>query len=218
MDNKISKNLTIIIITFSFFFFFMILRDVFINEITSYDNWAYGVFVEDLRNDNLTIIMKIITFFGSGIALGLGVSLFFLIPKDKKIGIISFSNLLIIFLLNSALKAIIQRPRPTGYNLIEESNYSFPSGHSMISTAFYGFLIYLIYKNIKNKKVKISLITLLFLLIIFICISRVYLGVHYLSDTLAGFFFSIAYLMIFVSLLPKINIRSDKNEKKKTKN
>ena len=45
-------------------------------------------------------------------------------------------------LLNILLKNIVQRPRPTDYRLIEEAGYSFPSGHSMISMAFYGFIIF----------------------------------------------------------------------------
>ncbi len=211
---KINKNKKIIITTFALFFFFIILRDIFIYEVTSYDNWAYRVFVEGLRSDNMTVVMKAITFFGSGIACLLIIAIMLLFFKNKKDGLIALCNVSIIFIINSILKTIIQRPRPIGYNLIVEEYYSFPSGHSMVSTAFYGFFIYLIYKNVKNRKLKATLITLLFLLISFICISRVYLGVHYLSDTLAGFLFSIAYLMIFVTLLPRINKKGkEKNEK-----
>lgn len=57
----------------------------------------------------------------------------------------------------------------------------------MVNMAFYGLLIYLIYTNVKNKYLKIILIVLLSLLIVMICISRIYLGVHYTSDVLAGF-------------------------------
>lgn len=77
----------------------------------------------------------------------------------------------------------------------------------MISTAFYGFLIYVIYKNIKDKKLKYLLMGLLFILIILICISRIYLGVHYFSDTIAGFSLSLVYLMIFIMILPRLEKR-----------
>ena len=53
------------------------------------------------------------------------------------------------------LKNIVERPRPIGYRLIDETGYSFPSGHSMASAAFYGFFIYLIFKRLKNKKIKL---------------------------------------------------------------
>ena len=67
----------------------------------------------------------------------------------------------------------------------------------MVSAAFYGFLIYLIYKNIKNKYLKWGLITLLSCTVLLIGTSRIYLGVHYTSDVIAGFLISISYLIIF---------------------
>lgn len=73
----------------------------------------------------------------------------------------------------------------------------------MISMAFYGFLIYLIYKYVKNKYLKWSLITVLEILIVGIGISRIYLGVHYTSDVLAGFLISISYLIVYVSIVKR---------------
>ena len=207
MKTKISNNKKMIIITVASLVFILMLIDVLRYEMTSYDQWAYDVFVDGLRSDNMTTIMKIITSFGSAIVVGIIVILLLVFLKNKKIGIISIINIGIVFLLNDLLKFIIHRPRPYGYNLIEETNYSFPSGHSMISTAFYGFLIYVIYKNIKDKKLKYLLMGLLFILIILICISRIYLGVHYFSDTIAGFSLSLVYLMIFIMILPRLEKR-----------
>jgi len=93
------------------------------------------------------------------------------------------------------------RPRPTEYRIIDESGYSFPSGHSMVSMAFYGFLIYLVYKKVENKYVKWLLCTLLSILILLIGVSRIYLGVHYASDVIGGFCFSIVYLIVFVRVI-----------------
>ena len=202
MKTKISNNKKMIIITVASLVFILMLIDVLRYEMTSYDQWAYDVFVDGLRSDNMTTIMKIITSFGSAIVVGIIVILLLVFLKNKKIGIISLINIGIVFLLNDLLKFIIHRPRPYGYNLIEETNYSFPSGHSMISTAFYGFLIYVIY-----KKLKYLLMGLLFILIILICISRIYLGVHYFSDTIAGFSLSLVYLMIFIMILPRLEKR-----------
>ena len=106
--------------------------------------------------------------------------------------------------MNYTLKQIFQRPRPIEYRIINESGYSLPSGHSMISMAFYGYLIYLIYKNVKNEHLKRCLILFLSILIISIGISRIYLGVHYTSDVLAGFLAAISYLIIYIFFLKKL--------------
>ena len=123
--------------------------------------------------------------------------------KNKKIGISIFSNLVIVTILNQLLKAILQRPRPTEYRIVEETGYSFPSGHSMVSMAFYGYLIYLIYKYVKNKYLKWISIVLLSILVCSIGISRIYLGVHYTSDVLGGFLISMSYLVIYISAVNK---------------
>ena len=128
------------------------------------------------------------------------------IIKNKKIGLSIFTNLVIITVLNQLLKRILQRPRPTEYRIIQETGYSFPSGHSMISMAFYGYLIYLIYRYVKNKYIKWISISLLSILICLIGISRIYLGVHYTSDVLGGFLISISYLVIYISAVNKFLI------------
>ena len=123
------------------------------------------------------------------------------------------SNLVIITILNQLFKFIFERPRPTEYRIITETGYSFPSGHSMVSMAFYGFIIYLIYKKVNNKYIKWLVISILSLLIVSIGISRIYLGVHYTSDVLAGFLISISYLIIYIKYTKKI-IDKDSNYEK----
>lgn len=194
----IIKYRNLIISFISLVIFLLIAEDIFEKEIISYDVWAYNVLVENWRSDFLTMIMKIITNLGSVFVLVPVSLLFFVFSKNKRKGICATINLLLITFINTVLKLIVQRARPSGFNIITEVGYSFPSGHSMVSTAFYGFLIYLAYKNIKNKVLRNIMCVSLFLLIILICISRVYLGVHYASDVIGGFLFpflTLCYLL-----------------------
>ena len=178
-----------------------IVEDVLDKEINKLDINGYAFVSEHFISDGLTPIVKVITQLGGVIGLiTIAVILTFAI-KNKKISLLIWINLGISALLNQILKHIIQRPRPTEFRIIDESGYSFPSGHSMVSAAFYGFLIYLIYKKVKNKYLKCGLIATLSLLIVLIGTSRVYLGVHYTSDVLAGFLIAISYLIIFTTAI-----------------
>ncbi len=96
--------------------------------------------------------------------------------------------------------------------------YSFPSGHSMVNMAFYGFIMYLMYHYVKNKYLKIFGILFLSLLVVAIGISRIYLGVHYTSDVLAGFLIAISYLVIYITAIHKfLWQRSVNHEQEKNK-
>ena len=156
-----------------------------------------------LISDFATPIAKFITNLGGAIFLIGLTALLIILTKNKKIGQSILVNLAIVTGLNQLLKRILQRPRPTEFRIVEETGYSFPSGHSMVSMAFYGYLIYLIYKYVENKYIKWSLICLLSCLVILIGTSRIYLGVHYTSDVLGGFLISISYLVIYISAVNK---------------
>lgn len=184
--------------------FLALAEDVFNKDLMEGDIIGYRLVSEYLISDNMTAVVKVVTQFGSAFAL-IGITILILVfVKDKNIGKLTALNLIIITILNRVFKFILQRPRPVGYNIITATGYSFPSGHSMISAGFYGFLIYLVYKNIKNKKLKIFLIVFLTALILCIGISRIYLGVHYTSDVLAGFLVSAAYLTVYIPLADKV--------------
>lgn len=178
-----------------------IIEDVFNNNIIEIDTSFYKLISENLISDQVTPIMKFVTNLGGKFVLiSLGIILFITLRK-RKLGIYVALNLIIITIINQLLKHIVQRPRPNEYRIVDETGYSFPSGHSMVSTAFYGFLIYLICKYVKNKYLKYISTVLLSFLILWIGVSRIYLGVHYTTDVLAGFLISISYLIIYISIL-----------------
>lgn len=201
--------------------FLLIAEDVYAKEIMKKDIIGYYLVSTFLISDFATPIAKFITHFGGATCLILLTAIIFIVIKNKRVGISIALNLLIATTLNVILKNILQRPRPTEFRMIDETGYSFPSGHSMISMAFYGFLIYLIYKYIKNDNIKIALIIFLGFLIVSIGISRIYLGVHYTSDVLAGFLVAISYLIVYSNIVKNFlnsrNFRCESSEKLHTR-
>ena len=204
LKNLIKKYYKLIIVFICLILTIEITYDLFAKEVMLKDILGYKFISKYLINDTTLPIAKFITNLG-GVCFLISLTVISFITcivlKRKLIGEFIVLNIMISSGLNQILKHIVQRPRPTEYRLIDETGYSFPSGHSMVSTAFYGLFIYLIFKNVKNKYIKwISIITLS-ILIILIGGSRIYLGVHYTSDVLAGFFISISYLIIYTSII-----------------
>ena len=199
----IKKNFKQILFFLCIILFLAFAEDVFNKEIVRGDVIGYQFISDYIMSEKLTPVIKMITNFGGAMVLSITTLLLLIIIKDKKIGVGILINLCTATGLNLILKSLLQRPRPTEFRIINEIGYSFPSGHSMISMAFYGFIIYLIYEKVKNKYIKWTSITLLSILIVMIGFSRIYLGVHYLSDVLAGFLFSIAYLIVYIGIINK---------------
>ena len=220
----LKKHRKIILAAISLILFIIVAKTALIDGLVFYDKVAQDI-VNSVRCDALTIIMKLFTFACSVEVLLFICVVTFILGKDKKKSSLISINLIINFFLNTVAKYIVQRPRPDEMlRLIEEHGYSFPSGHSMVSMAFYGYIVYLIYKSDMSLKKKILGCGGLLFLILMIGISRIYLGVHYASDVLAGFLLSIAYLMLFVIFSPKVldfinkRLKNEKEEKTKKKN
>ena len=103
------------------------------------------------------------------------------------------------YLLNEGMKAVFTRARPDWEHWVHATGYSFPSGHAMVSCAAYGMLVYLCYRILRAKQKPTWYITpLAILLIAAIGLSRVYLGVHYITDVTAGFLAGGLWLLICI--------------------
>ncbi|EHS09079.1 PAP2 family protein [Staphylococcus aureus subsp. aureus IS-24] len=110
----------------------------------------------------------------------------YLMLKRHKIEALFFAlTMALSGILNPALKNIFDRERPTLLRLIDITGFSFPSGHAMGSTAYFGSGIYLL-NRLNQGNSKGILIGLCAAMILLISISRVYLGVHYPTDIIAG--------------------------------
>lgn len=200
----VKNNKKMLILAISLFAFIFLLINVLLNNISGFDISIYNV-IMSLKSDFMTFIMKAITRFGDAETLILIAIICLIFIRNKKIGGSIAINLASVGLINYVLKKIIQRPRPPlEFRMVEESSFSFPSGHAMASMAFYGLIVYFINKNMKNEKLKKIISISLSILIFLIGISRIYLGVHYASDVIAGFAISIVYLILYITYILKI--------------
>ena len=101
------------------------------------------------------------------------------------------------YFLKDSMKDYVCRPRP---DVCDVSGYSFPSGHAAVSVCFCGILIYLVHSYIKNTFWRNFLIILFGAWVLFVCVSRMWLGVHFLSDILAGLALGIILVNIYIIL------------------
>lgn len=117
-----------------------------------------------------------------------------------------FLNLGGVWFLNFTLKELYRRDRPTVRHLVEAGGYSFPSGHSMSSAAVYGMIGYLLWRAFRIKwKHAWTILCLTALLVLSIGWSRIYLGVHFLSDVLAGYAAGGFCLILFTAIYRRID-------------
>lgn len=178
---------------------------VLTNSIEWFDSTVYET-ITLIKSDGMTNVMKIFTSFCDVkimVILSL-ISLLGLICKRKE-PIYLVGTLGLATILNLGLKNIFTRERPTILRLIEETGFSYPSGHAMGSMAFYGSIIVIV-KNLKiDKKYKYIINSILGFIILMVGISRIYLGVHYPSDILGGWLISFILLNILDYIIRREN-------------
>jgi membrane protein DedA with SNARE-associated domain/membrane-associated phospholipid phosphatase len=174
--------------------------------------WLFGGVVEDLltgdplvgfdrtvdeylhahATPHLTTFFLIVTAFGSTVAVVLlGIAVAALLARGRRwtllwTWIVAVAGSAI---LNQLLKGIFQRPRPHfAHPLVVETSYSFPSGHAMESFVAYGMVAYLaVLLWLRSWEARVAAVCGAALVVVLIGFSRMYLGVHYFSDVVAGY-------------------------------
>ena len=202
MMNKIKKISKWIVCGIGILIFATMVVMLLTNNVTGLDNSIYNIIISS-KSDAMTMFMTIITMMCNTEFIIVATLLLILLIKNKKIGGMIASNVVLCSVINTIIKHIFLRPRPVGIKLIEQGGYSFPSGHSMMAVAFYGLLIYIIWNTKWRNVWKLFTTTLLVILILLIGISRIYVGVHFASDVIAGLSISLSYLIIFIELIYK---------------
>lgn len=170
--------------------------------------WVYSI-----RNPALTEVLKVITYMGNWQTITLLCIVLLLFRKTRlRYGVPVSAGAIFVTIFNRIIKLIFKRPRPEeSLHLIEEGGYSFTSGHSITSMVVFGLLIYLVRKYVKNRKAANILTAALAVPWIFIGLSRIYMGVHFPSDVLAGWALGAAVLIGIIVLEEKCAAR--KNQK-----
>lgn len=220
MKKKVSKDYLIFITTLTvlclacFIAFSMLIVDEYTFKMDCFNG-----FIAKNRNDGLTSFFKVFTHLGSFYTLAVlaiaGLSVLYFVLKKKRFAVFSAVGFALVCLENYFTKQIVQRARPEKYMIIAETGFSFPSGHAMMTFAFFALAIYCVFKFLKNKPLKISLIALFVTLIVSISFSRIYLGVHYLSDILAGWMLTFVIIVLVVALYKSNLFKFLKDEDKK---
>ncbi len=155
-------------------------------------------YVQGLESPWLTNTMKVFSFIGGTIPVVvislLSIIILFKVFKHRSELVLFIAVILGAYILFETLKQLFHRARPDLHRLAEASNYSFPSGHATMAFALYGVLTFLLWRHISTHLGRTVLIIFSIFMIGLIGISRIYLGVHYPSDIIAGYFISAFWL------------------------
>ena len=145
-----------------------------------------------------TNLWKLVTLLADAKLIVIFCILLLILIPNKRISLTIIINMIIMWVLIGTLKRIFKRERPNINRLVKEKGYSYPSGHTMTATCFYGFLIFLIIISNIIIPLKTVLIILLSSIILLVGYTRIYLGVHYLSDVVGAILFGSSYLLLYI--------------------
>lgn len=193
MNLKIQLVIAFLISIVSIIGFSLISLFISDQKIINFDR-AVIASIQGVESPFLTRVMKLFTFIGSTpVIIMLTIFLLFFLYRvlHHRLELILFTTAIIgSAILNGMLKQFFQRVRPDFHRLIDVGGYSFPSGHAMNAFTVYGVLSFLLWRHLPSRWGRSILIIVSTVMILTIGISRIYLGVHYPSDIIGGYFAS----------------------------
>lgn len=203
--NGLYLTVGVVLVSFFTYVFFNFIEDLLGNETLAVFDLNLLGRVQNIRKPLLNIFMLSVTHLGDWQTILIFsiilITVLAVLDKWKQIIAISISTILgetFVYIT----KNIIKRPGPPlRYILFLEKDFSFPSGHSFISIAFYGLIFYFIFDFAKSKIVKILSIFVGCALVILISFSRIYLGIHWPSDVFASLASGIVMITIIITFL-----------------
>lgn len=206
-ENSIKTNMAItsIAVGIGFLIIFIILLVLVKTGSASLIDDPIRKAVIGVRSDWLTPIMKAITYMGNWQTITVNCIILLLFRNTRlAYGVPLSIGSLFVSLANKGIKALVLRPRPDeAMFLIEQGGWSFPSGHAITSMFFFGMLIWLIRRNVVNLRLANILTALFAIPMILIGVSRVYLGVHYPTDVLAGWSLGLLIIIVMSTIIKR---------------
>ena len=185
----------------SLFLFAWIAENVSHDRTEQFDQFV-RMRIHECASPGLTRAMIAISFVGGdGLTIAAVVSLLlFLHFRWKRATLWLVVNILGALVLDLTLKYAFHRPRPAPFFVALPRTYSFPSGHALFSFCFYGMLAGLLMDRIKSRLEQILIWLAAAILVAAIGFSRVYLGVHYPSDVIAGYLTATLWVSTLIAL------------------
>ncbi|RHW43436.1 PAP2 family protein [Neobacillus notoginsengisoli] len=173
-------------------------------------------YVQGFESPKLTAMMKLFSLIGGTMAVMvislLAIFILYIAFKHRSELVLFIAVMVGANFLFLSLKQVFHRARPDLHRLAEASNYSFPSGHATMAFALYGALTFLLWRHISSQIGRVLLIILSAFMILTIGISRIYLGVHYPSDIMGGYFISAFWLTFAIGFYQRYKERQYKRK------
>lgn len=183
------------------FFFAWLADEMLEGDTAQFDDWVRGE-IHQFASPVLTSVMRLVTMFGAPVvlfSLSLVVCLGFIAKRKYRAMMLLVVTMAGSTLLNLALKLSFHRTRPVPFfDILAPDSFSFPSGHALASLCFYSTIAALISARSNSRTVRSIVWTLTALLITLVGVSRIYLGVHYPSDVVAGYAAAFIWVMTIV--------------------
>lgn len=190
---------------------------VFEGDMRNFDDTTRAA-VHRLASPPLTAVMRGLSFIGSTLFLGLAtaaVIVWFALRKWGREAKLFAATMVGASLLNITLKLAFKRERPIPFfDLTAPETYSYPSGHSLASCCFFAGLAAILSGRLKRKRVRSIIWFVATTMFLLIGLSRIYLGVHYTTDVIAGF--TAALIWIFFVRFVEIQLAKRKQRKSKS--
>lgn len=193
-----SRSLIVSLVSSVFFLilFASLSKEVFAEKLERFD-FGVRMKVHQFFSPDATRFMKLMTFLGSIRFLTMLFVLIVVVWLAKGMKRPAVWLMIAVggsVILDVSLKLSFHRPRPVPFVGVDPSTYSFPSGHALSSFCFYGVLAGLLCARIENRASRIFIWAAAAALVFAIGLSRIYLGVHYPTDVIAGYIAAAAWV------------------------